>query len=258
MGIQRRRRLLNLPGYPQGQNIPRLARIVTDNLVSWWTFDGGYMTLTLVDRIGGNDGTIENAVAGVFWGNGKGEGILDGVDEFVNINDVLTNDLSTTTTGTWSGWVKPTDSTPSGSESIIAFGDTDADSHIFLFVTTAGVFVVQARNAGTNQWTLTTDNKVFFDGVWTHIVIAQDAIESVLYVDGVKVEQSFSVTTDKTIWFNDISGLDNGRIGDRNRSSGGETIHFDGSIGSILIYDRALSEAEVNQNFRAERHIYGI
>ena len=33
---------------------------------------------------------------------------------------------------------------------------------------------------------------------------------------------------------------------------------YDGSIGSFFVYNRVLTVAEVNQNFRAERQIYGI
>ena len=56
---------------------------------------------------------------------------------------------------------------------------------------------------------------VFADNTWTHVAITQDGTEPVLYVDGVAVAQTFGVTTDKTVWFNDLIGLDNGRIGDR-------------------------------------------
>ena len=64
--------------------------------------------------------------------------LFDGVNEYVNINDVKTV-LATTTQGTWSTWVKLVDATPTAADSFIGFGDTDANSRINLNVGTTGL-----------------------------------------------------------------------------------------------------------------------
>jgi hypothetical protein len=87
---------------------------VTDGLVSWWDFRGGYATDTLIDRIGGNDGTITNADAGVFWADGKGQGIFDGVDEVVDVGDNSDFDITETGRTTISVWFFHADSNRAG------------------------------------------------------------------------------------------------------------------------------------------------
>lgn len=60
--------------------------------------------------------------------------------------------------------------------------------------------------------------------------------------------------TDDAIAFRDV---DNGRIGDRNYNSAGETNHFNGDIGQVNIYDRALTAGEILQNYNATKHRFG-
>ncbi len=176
------------------------------------------------------------------------EAEFNGVDNFININESL-NNLATTKTGTWMAWVKPVDATPSEIKIIISFSDTNANEFIHLRIKTSGEFLVKTTDSGTSQWQLETDDIVFSDNTWTHVTLVQDGISPILYIDGVMVAQTFTTSTDKTSWFNDLTGLDNGRIGGRNVNSGGETNPFDGIIDEVKIYDRALSSNEVKRKF---------
>jgi len=165
-------------------------------------------------------------------------------DEYVNADNVLTP-LANTTTGTISMWVKPIDATPTVSERFFAFGDTDDNSIITGYITPTGTFVCVIRNSGTIQWQLTTDASAFSDATWTHIALVQNATSPVLYVDGVAVAQSFLVSTDATQWFNDIAGLDNGRLGCGNTNSGGDTLFFNGSITDVLFTSDAKTAPQI-------------
>jgi len=107
----------------------------------------------------------------------------------------------------------------------------------------------KATNAGTAQWQVDTDNVVFSDDTWTHVALVQNGTLPVLYIDGIAVAQTVSTTTDTTIWFNDLTGLDNGRIGDRNVDNGGETNHFNGIVDKVKIYNRELSANEIKREF---------
>ena len=59
--------------------------------------------------------------------------LLDGVDEYVNIDAVQTA-LASTTVGTWSFWFKPVDATPASGDIIMSFSDSSADSFIYLLL----------------------------------------------------------------------------------------------------------------------------
>jgi len=173
--------------------------------------------------------------------------LLDGSNERIDIDDVRTA-LASTTVGTWSCWVRPVDATPGTEEVFISFGDTDANTRISLSIGITGLLLAFA---GSTLWNLDTDAAAFSDNTWTHIALVQDGTEPVLYVDGVAVAQAFGLSPDRTGWFNDIAGLDNGRIGDRNFNNNGEINHFNGNIDDVLFVNRDLSAAQVLNIFNS-------
>jgi chitodextrinase len=79
-------------------------------------------------------------------------------------------------------------------------------------------------------------------GTWTHVVMTHDGAKDIIYFNGVKVnEKNATGTLDKTkhplgIGYDPI---DNGS-------------HFDGSLDDILIYNRALSAAEIAALFASQ------
>lgn len=83
-------------------------------------------------------------------------------------------------------------------------------------------------------------------GAWFHGAATYDGSSVKIYVNG-NLESTNARTGSIT------SGAKN--IGS---SSGGGSEYFDGTIGSVKIYNRPLTEAEVKQNFNATRGIYGL
>lgn len=169
--------------------------------------------------------------------------LLDGVDEYINIDGVQTA-LASTTQGTISLWVKPVDATPLALGSIFSFGSSISSSFLLARSNTDGKFSCDIINAGSFEWNLTTDLAVFSDNTWTHIALVQDGVSPVLYVNGVAVAQTFTVTTNKTIWFNGLT-LNNGRIGSLNRNSIPESFHYNGNVDDIVFTSDAKSGVEV-------------
>lgn len=223
---------------------------ITTNIINYTQSEDSSLVLkmyfnnnTLDNSQYGNDGTNNNTIVD------RGEAEFDGVDDFININNTLINSLSTTTKGTWTAWVKPVDATPTDIDILIQFSDTNVNEFIHMRIKTDGIFRTKVTDAGIAQWQLDTDNVVFADDTWVHIALVQDGTEPVIYIDGIAVAQTFSTSTDKTAWFNDLTGLDNGRIGDRDVDSNGETNHFNGTIDEVKIYNRALSASEVKREF---------
>ena len=218
-----------------------------NGLVSYWKLDD--LSGLALDSLGLNDGTVVGATQGAAGKIGTSYS-FDGVDDYINIDNVI-NDLASTTSGTWSAWVKPVDATPAGSEIFINFGDTNRNENLQLYITSNGKLNGFYRIAGVSQWFLLTSASAFSDNTWTHIAIIHNGTAPVLYVNAVAVAQTFSITTDKTSWFNNQSGLDNGRIGDRNYINGGETQHFNGSIDEVGIWDRDLTASEITELYNA-------
>lgn len=172
---------------------------------------------------------------------------FDGVDEYVNIDNVRTA-LASTTKGTWSCWVKPVSATGSA-QAIIVFGDTDAITDFWFNIQTDGVLRAFVRINGTIQWNLDTDNAVFSDNTWTHVAIVHNSISPVLYVNGIVVAQTFVTTTNKTRWFNDANDLDNGRIGCENFNNNGNTNFFNGKLDEPRFWNRDLSADEILDDY---------
>jgi len=173
--------------------------------------------------------------------------LLDGVDEYINIDSVKTA-LASTTKGTWSCWVKPVDATPAEFEIFISFGASGTDTLVELFLNTDGTLGCFCQIPGGVRWHKDTTNPVLSDNTWTHIALVQDGTEPVLYGDGVAVAQAFIVSTDKTAWFNDLT-LDTGRVADVNWASAGETNHFNGNIDRVRFWNIALSSAQILDDY---------
>lgn len=184
------------------------------------------------------------------WINTKSV-LLDGGNEYININGVLINSLATTTKGTWSLWVKPVDATPSGTEMFIAFGDTNATEVIRMRIRPSGELIADLYDAGVKYWDVQTDSVIFSDNTWIHLALVQDGISPVLYVDGVAVPQTFTDSTDKTKWFNDLTGLDNGRIGCQNLANLTNVNFFNGNVDEVLFINRDLSAAQILDIYNA-------
>ena len=89
-----------------------------------------------------------------------------------------------------------------------------------------------------------TDNAITTDNTWVHIAVIQDGVSPVIKINNVAVAQTFSVSSDKTTWFNNDSNLDNGNIG---------VITFynitilalEGESQQIEIYDSNLSDEDL-------------
>lgn len=176
--------------------------------------------------------------------------LLDGVDECINI-DSLQSSIASNTTGTISIWVKPVDATPSSNERPLSFGDANAATVILCSLRTNGQLDFLAQDGGAVQWRLDTDNAELSDNTRHHVALVQDGTSPVLYVDGVAVDQTFSTSTDKTVWFNDLAGIDNGRIGCFNFNNTGNVGFFNGNIDEFLYTSDAKSAAEISNIYNS-------
>ncbi len=164
-------------------------------------------------------------------------------DTAYNIDSVLTP-LASTTTGSFSFWYKPDNVSPAANERFIAFGDTDANTFINFYMTTAGLIGGACGVAGTLQWNFRTDAVPFVVGTWYFVTVTQNGTAPQLFIDGTEPAHTHLTTTDETVWFNDIPGLDNGRIGALDYNNLGNDGWLNGTIDGVMFHDDALSLAE--------------
>ena len=143
-------------------------------------------------------------------------------------------------TFTYSVWCYPT--YLSGYQSII---DQDNDDFLFCFAGSGSLMIYDPNNtvpgftASTNKW---------YNLVVTHT----QGSSFTFYINGVSTYDTGS--NDST-----THDFDNWSFGAGNvtSDSNGDSEEFDGYMSSILIYNRALTAAEVTQNYNATKGRYG-
>lgn len=182
--------------------------------------------------------------------------IFDGGDT-LPVDALFTSYANNDTVGSICGWANPIDATPSSGQSLIAFGGTVANTFIQIFMGSTGLLTTSLRRLGIASWTLDTNAAAFSDNTWTHWAIVQDATEPKLYVNGVFVAQTFTVSTNKTRWLQYISGTAiNVRVGARNFNSVGDGSYFNGSIGDLYYCNRVLTSTEVAIHYDSQKALY--
>lgn len=205
-----------------------IANPVEDGLVAYWPFDEG-AGKTASDATGnGHNGEFEGAPK---WVAGKFGTALefDGDDDHVVVPDDDALDL--TDNVTLMAWFSPNDVLTSRRMMV----KNDSIFVIFDFGNSKeGIdFLVKPNN--TSAESTTTDWKV---GQWYHFAGTFDGKTMKVYINGkLEGEKANNVPiapSDKELW---IGGDDWGR----------DTDHFPGKIDEVRLYDKALSEADIQK-----------
>ena len=146
---------------------------------------------------------------------------------------------SMTTTGTISMWVRITDTISNQDSKVFwCFGDTDANEFILAKIDDGRLRAV-CRDAGTTAWDCKTSAGTITQNNWHHIVITHNGTTPILYVDG-SADTTFTVTTDKTKWLDDLSGVDNFRIFGQSFNGDGDEQFPTGQCDDFAIWNTAL------------------
>ena len=160
---------------------------------------------------------------------------LDGVDAYVN------QSLSTTSsTGSVSVWIKP-DLT--NNRSFVVFDNGGYRNYLIIVSNSNGTINTQCRINPTVQWSLTTDNSVLSSTSWTHVVVTHNGTEPKIYIDGTLVSQTFTVSTNKTIWWNTFQPTLM-RLGWFNINGYGRT-NWQGLQDEFSLYETELNQSQI-------------
>ena len=190
----------------------------------------------------GNDGVVYGVTH-----NANGYWEFDGTDDYMSGN---TTPLANTTEGTIEAWIKTTSTANPGGHiygeslpgTFTYWAHFRLNGSVLHFVVDDDDVVAQADGSSTVN-----------DGNWHHVAITGDGSNWTFYVDGVAETPTFD-RGDGTKWFNDAPGLTHYSIGALDRGTRGN--FFDGEIGEVRVYPRALTGAAVFQNYNATKETY--
>lgn len=204
---------------------------------------------TWTDLIGnGNNGTLTN---GVSYSNG--DMVFDGVNNYIAFPVNIWNH-NTGNPFTISCWFKSTQGTGG-----TIFGQNSSNTPAG---NTGYVPVIYLRSDGKIRtetfWTGSVSNAIvsssaYNDGKYHNVVCTFSAGTQTLYIDSQYIGQLTS-TTQTSYSSSYYYFLGAGNPGGRSLG----TSYFSGSISSFSFHNRALSVAEVQQNFNALRGRYGL
>ena len=216
------------------------AIIVSDGLVSYWTFDQSTIEGDTVKGIfGNNDGTImgkPEVVEGVI-----GEALhFNGVDDYV---EVLSDEsLKLQDEFTVETWIKG-DSEPDTNSgySQWLFKGHDDENYSFSWDHAQGEFTQSIAFYTGAEWPVAQIGEVLEGEEWYHIVGTWDGNNLMIYLNGVL---SGETKVAGTPLIDDIPlSIGSGTDG------GSPAYEFPGAIDEVKIYNRALTADEVLNNF---------
>ena len=201
-----------------------------------------------------NSGSLVNVPT--FSSNNLGSIVLDGVDDYVNVDYNTILDLPTARTT--SIWVKLNTikfSTMIGQAKTGAFNQRKWDIRYGASSST-DQYIITVLGQGVAQMSFITNSTYNLTSGWHNIAVAYDGsiTTCTIYVNGVQAGQitnAFSslyssvANNDTTLGFN---------IGRRNEGNNPS----DGNFSSFLVYSRALSASEILQNYNALKSRFNL
>jgi hypothetical protein len=230
------------------------APIVTDGLVFYVDAGNGNSYpgsgTTWKDLAGGNDGTLTNGPT--YSSDNGGSIVFDDVDDIVvcgSSNDITGDNLQTCTL---SAWFK---TTATGLAYIASVKRQSTDSSLItLTVNTVGSGQINNGHAGfvtrdfaNTAHTSITDNNSgvgYNDNNWHYVSAVIDGTTRVLYIDGTQKAtdtDGMQSVTGNTANFT-LGGF---------AASGFPNQYYGGNIAGVTFHRKALSAAEITQNYNA-------
>jgi hypothetical protein len=156
---------------------------------------------------------------------------LDGTDDRVEIDSVVT---SSATAGTVSAWVKT--SQTSGSQFIFTQTDKTASlNNVYVsFSLSNQIARLQWRNGGTPNELV--GNQTLAANQWNHIMWVSTGTAYKIYTNGTLNTLTVNAGSDNGNWFGDATGLDTNTIGCQDRYTG-RVAFFTGNIDELAVWD---------------------
>lgn len=248
------RRLVSRPVSTLGTLIaPRVTQqegppIVTQGLVGHWDAGNPYSYLgtgTTWTDLSGNGNTITLQNSPTFSQDKSGTLLFDGTNQYGTVANV--NIPTGTSDFTWLFWLRipTTFASPGGLNAndgyAMILSSTQSYFYLAIFKNNTNYTVAYDNNSNLNRFGNVTI------GTWAHVGVVRSSQSSTGYLNAVAGTAMADTTS--------LSGsLELGRYGVNQT----QRFYFNGPISIGHIYNRALSAAEVFQNYQATRWRFGI
>ena len=176
--------------------------------------------------------------------------VFDGTDDYILVDaHAVERVAAKDTVGTYTAWIYADN--VSGNKCFLSAGDNDSANEFFEAFLEDNKVNVKLYQGGATQWQHYTPIARVSARTWTHIAIVQDGTSPLTYVNGVLATTVFSTATDKTMWYDKLANCDKFAIGVL-ESNGTHIQDFNGAIGTVKYWNRALSAAEVLADYNGE------
>jgi hypothetical protein len=215
--------------------MPSYAALV-DGLVAYWKLDETSGSTAYDSTANGNDGTINgNMTLGAAGQFGTAYG-FDGDGDYVY--RAVSDFQSGVYAGAVTAWIK----TIAGGKILSSADESTMDYYWWITVWDNKLAVQKSNDGGQ----LTSGGTNVTDNAWHHVAVVSDGTEYTLYVDGsVETLSEQQAGANNGDWFGDVSNRDNLIIGALKRSTD-DPYYFDGTMDDVAIWNRALSQADID------------
>ena len=218
--------------------------IITDGLAlavdagSTRSYPGSGTTTTSL--VSSNTGNLTNGVG--FSSDNGGAFVFDGVDDYIAFDTTLTFSSANLTSV---AWVK-LDSYPSQNSSI-GFSPDSGTTGFRIYSISATSLGVWTRGTGGGVTAIATTNGIPLNE-WVQVTFVLNGTNGKLYKNGIQIltgtfTQTPNALSSAPVWLSRYSG-------------GG--YYVDGKTANALLYNRALTAAEVLQNYNAQKSRFGL
>lgn len=199
---------------------------------------------TWTDLIGSNNGTLVNSPTYIS-ANG-GSIVFDGTDDYVRISSASYLNSLGSSDFTVSMWLYRATNPPGGNGEML-YQSATLDNGFLIGISDTSFRIELRDNQSTNS-TVAGVSNIFTAGIWNNVVFAKQGTTYTGYSQGIS-RGSFTSYQDvgTNSGFVDIGRVDWWGPG-----------NWEGRISQVKVYNRALSAAEVQQNFNALRGRFGI
>lgn len=225
--------------HPSCQSAPVSVEIPA-GYISYWKFENNTN-----DEIGSNIGDLFGNAS---FANDSNKGnvlALDGSGDYFAIDSTPSNLRFTNSAFTVSYWANPSVS----KSEIFGMGNDDVSGGYACNLragTVSGKLGIRFLTRGTTD-SFTDANDIVNMNQWNFITCLFDGTNRIIYLNG-NLVASENVGADNTI--NDVDSTDDFRIGSRPQGSSWE---FGGFIDDALIYNKTLSESEIQTIYNAQK-----
>ena len=192
----------------------------------------------------GNNGTLVN---GVGYNSGNlGSLVFDGVNDYVNLGNILDYTTENFTFNTFFYLNSFTTSTPGQGPQLFWKGSFNTNGY-YCAINADGTILFHTNQSGAGQFSYTSPGLIAV-GVWNNVSVVRTGPSVKIYINGV------DRTNASATHINPTSSTGNFQLGAYDAGF----IYSNHRVATFQSYSRALSAAEIQQNFNALKGRFGL